>query len=588
MARAAADASSTPALSIAQSAGRPLPEGGRRLARWLSLRLLALSHLAAFGSLYVQARGLFGEHGITPAADFLERADRVLSARGDWLWAHVPTLAWLTGASDAAIEGLCAAGMACAGALLVGFWPRGLLIALWALYLSLFSIAGPFLSFQWDTLLLETTLLAVFYAPGGLLPRLSTEAEPSPWSVWAMRLLLFKLMLLSGAVKLASGDPTWQNLTALDYHFWTQPIPHPVAWHAQQAPAAMRHVGVAFSHFAELFAPWIIIFNPRGLRLVAWLAIVSVLLAVGVGQFSAAHVVLGALAPRLLCGRIWKGCADHGLARLPAAILFCGLLATIAGTGNYGFFHLLTLVTVATLLDDARLLRLLPGGLRLRFVKPGPPAGDFTRAVAIAVLLIWGGVSALLMTTRLAGRSLREASAAAATEAGGPTDHLLGGLATAAEAWRDVAGPFASINSYGLFATMTTKRFELLVEGTADGKTWRRYRFRFKPDAPDEPLRFAGAHMPRLDWQMWFAALRHRCEAGWFTSFMRALLEGRPEVLALLEENPFPDAPPRAVRVLRVDTHFTDAEQREATGALWTFEPAGDYCPTITLDMFKK
>src|SRR5882762_9708314 len=78
---------------------------------------------------------------------------------------------------------------------------------------------------QRNGLLLETGLLAVLYAPTQLRPSLECERAPSPvmrWLVWG---LLLRLMFLSGITKLASGDPTWLHFTALDYHFWTQPLP---------------------------------------------------------------------------------------------------------------------------------------------------------------------------------------------------------------------------------------------------------------------------------------------------------------------------------------------------------------------------
>ena len=81
-----------------------------------------------------------------------------------------------------------------------------------------------FFTYQWDMLLIEAGFLAIFLTGGSVIV------------VWLYRLLLFRFLFLAGLVKLASGDATWQQLTALDYHFFTQPLPSPLAWYAAQLP----------------------------------------------------------------------------------------------------------------------------------------------------------------------------------------------------------------------------------------------------------------------------------------------------------------------------------------------------------------
>ena len=120
--------------------------------------------------------------------------------------------------------------------------PRAALAIQWMLYLSL-SVAGQdFLSFQWDALLLETGLLAVLWAPTGWRPA-PRGVPPFRQSIrWLLVFLVFKLMFLSGATKLLSGDPTWRHLTALDYHFETQPLPTWVGWYAHHQPAGLHRL----------------------------------------------------------------------------------------------------------------------------------------------------------------------------------------------------------------------------------------------------------------------------------------------------------------------------------------------------------
>ncbi|MBI3696402.1 MAG: lipase maturation factor family protein, partial [Acidobacteria bacterium] len=188
-----------------------LPNSGAR--RWF-FRLLALSYLCAFWSLYPQITGLIGSHGILPAGDFVHA---VRSAMGPERYWAFPTLAWIS-ASDTFLRLLCLGGALLSLVVMAGFLTAPILVVLWVLYLSLVVAGQEFLSFQWDALLLETGFLAVLFA---------MESR----AVWLLRFLLFRLMFSSGAVKLASGDPAWRSLTALNYHYETQPLPNPIAWY---------------------------------------------------------------------------------------------------------------------------------------------------------------------------------------------------------------------------------------------------------------------------------------------------------------------------------------------------------------------
>ena len=148
----------------------------------------------------------------------------------------------------------------------------------------------------------------------------------------------------------------------------------------------------------------------------------------------------------------------------------------------------------------------------------------------------------------------------------------------------ELASPLRIVNSYGLFAIMTTTRPEIIVEGSADGVHWLPYEFRYKPGDVTRKPRFMAPHQPRLDWQMWFAALSEYRREPWFLSFCQRLLEGSRPVLGLLERNPFPRAPPLYVRAVVYDYHFTDASTRRATGAWWRRSMKGLYCPALTLE----
>jgi hypothetical protein len=148
--------------------------------------------------------------------------------------------------------------------------------------------------------------------------------------------------------------------------------------------------------------------------------------------------------------------------------------------------------------------------------------------------------------------------------------------------------PFRSINSYGLFAVMTKDRPEIIVEASNDGRDWKEYEFPHKPGDLQRRPSFVAPHQPRLDWQMWFAALGNVRQNPWFVNFCVRLLQGSPEVLALLEKNPFPDQPPKYVRAKVYDYQFTSKEERRRTGAWWRRERKGEYLPPISLEMLQQ
>jgi lipase maturation factor 1 len=495
----------------ASRAGRALwgaPAAGRDyvLTRALFLRLLGVVYLCAFASLGGQIEGLIGSHGLLPVADYLQPLEAMPLADQ---FMRLPTLAWFN-SSDGALLAMCGGGVTLAALLIFGILPIPCLALLWLLYLSLMNIGQDFLSFQWDALLVETGFLAIFFAPAQLWPGRPAAAAPSRTVLWLLRWLLFRLMFMSGVVKLESGDPTWRGLTALDYHYWTQPLPNPAAWALAQLPALFQQFSTAMTLVIEICAPFLI-FAPRRMRLLG-------------------------------------------------AALLIGLQLLIYGSGNFAFFNLLTMALGVLLLDDRALRRLIPRGLR--------PAAQAARRASPARWLITAplAVGILLM------------SLIPASSFGVPLR-----MPDAVYEWADRLDGFHLVNTYGLFAVMTTSRPEIIIEGSADGRTWREYEFRYKVGDVHRPPPFVAPHQPRLDWQMWFAALGPPQGNAWFEPLLRGLLQNRPEIVGLLGRNPFPAAPPRYVRAMLYSYHFTDAATLAATGDWWRRRPISVYYPQMSL-----
>ncbi|MFM8984427.1 MAG: lipase maturation factor family protein, partial [Spartobacteria bacterium] len=226
------------------------------------------------------------------------------------------------------------------------------------------------------------------------------------------------------------------------------------------------------------------------------------------------------------------------------------LQAGIALTGNYAFFNLLSAALCLMLIDD----RCWPG---FHFKKPTPAVfvSPWIRRPVLGAILILS-----IIPLASAFRTI-------------PTS-----LEPLAEIYSRIA-PFRTVNSYGLFAVMTTQRREIIVQGSNDGHDWKTYEFFYKPGPVDRPPPLVAPYQPRLDWQMWFAALGRVETTPWFQSCLIRLLQGSPEVLTLLEKNPFPEKPPKYIRVISDDYSFTSAGDQN----WWSREPAAIYCPEISL-----
>lgn len=489
--------------------------------RWF-LRGLGLVYLVAFVSLWTQIDGLVGAKGILPITDLLSAAKEQIGGRATWI---LPTLCWFN-SSDGFIHFLCGSGAALSIVLILGIAPALCLTGLFVCYLSLTVAGQTFLGFQWDILLLETGFLALFLAPWRLLPNdllagrrfASTEhaAPVSGTGLFLLKLLLFKLMFMSGMVKLTSGDDSWWNLTALDYHYWTQPLPTVFAWWANQHPEWLKKASVAICLGIELLAPFFF-WAPRRLRLLAGLALVF-------------------------------------------------LQVAIAITGNYCFFNLLTIVLCLLLIDDAawpRRSKISNGAWRAT----GLSLGDRTQNIAVAF--------ALILTLPLDGWYIYEA---VQPEAEMPSPIRF--LAQTME-------PFRISNGYGLFRVMTKERKEIQIEGSRDGLDWKIYEFKWKPGDVMRAPGWCAPHQPRLDWQMWFAALGSVRQNRWFLNLVVRLLENQREVTNLFEHNPFPEAGPHYIRASFYRYRFTTSEERRQSGAWWKREELGEYLPTISVDQLR-
>ena len=416
-------------------------------AHWFFGRCLGLVTLTAFLSYWSQADALIGTDGISPWQLDLERIE-VLTEINDVersKFSIRPTLLWFSSFANHHL--LFCLGTISSLALAFGFMPRIAALLSWVFYLSLSVVGEPFLSFQWDTLLLESLFISLPFLPHISRHRLSNPIEHSAWARVLVLLLLAKLMIESGIVKFTYFDTdqnnAWIDYTSLDFHYWTQPLPHPLSPLIHSLPSWFDSISLNVMYFIEIGLP-LCFFLPLYFRRFA------------------------------LFGQIL----------LQLAILF---------SGNYGFFNLLTLTLCIPLIDDALILR--------KFRPISDPQKTKNNTLRKSIHFVHQTSLYFLFLSAGWNSLISDIKGNRANTQNNDEENWTNEV-------RKFIQPIRSINSYGLFRVMTKTRPEITIEGSTNGQDWKLYKFKWKPDYANDPLRFAGPHMPRIDWQMWFEGLR--------------------------------------------------------------------------------
>jgi hypothetical protein len=266
------------------------------LARLAFTRALALVYLIAFLCALNQFRPLLGQHGLQPVPEYISRVP----------FHDSPSLFyWLP--KDWAFTAFAWAGIALSCVAISGitdrhsiWWSSLLWGVIWALYMSFVNVGQTFYGFGWESILLEAGFFAMFLGP--------SRAAPPMLTILAIRWLEFRIMFGAGLIKMR-GDPCWRDLTCLNYHYETQPMPNPLSWYLHRAPAWTHITGVAFNHFSELVVPFAY-FLPQPIASIA-------------------------------------------------GVITIVFQASIMASGNLSWLNLLTIVLAIPLIDDTRLTALI-------------------------------------------------------------------------------------------------------------------------------------------------------------------------------------------------------------------------------------
>jgi hypothetical protein len=493
-------------------------------ARWIFLRALGLIYLSAFYSLLFQIKGLLGPNGLLPAGDYLQAVSSAIHAQRFWF---APTLLWFD-SSDRALMFLCWTGLIASLLVAINFWPRAMLAVCFICFLSFVSAAQDFSGYQSDGMLLEAGFIALFFAPPGLRPGLARANAASRLSLFLLRWEWFRIYFESGVAKLASGDRSWRQFTAMDDYYQNGPLPTWIGWYVAHFPHWFHAFTAVLTLAVELAIVWML-FLPRRFRIVCF----SIVTPFEIG------IIL---------------------------------------TANYTFLNYIVLSLGFLLLDDRFLEWILPRPIR-QFIdrKPASPAllkvgaqaenalarwRKALRPVRMTIAAICLGLVAYVTTAQLAWMFVPALP-----------------LPEAPVRWLE---PSRIANRYGLFAVMTPARLEVEFQGTRDGKTWAAYPFRYKPQDLKKAPGIYAPYQPRFDWNLWFASLGSWREFRFVIWTEERLLKSEPDVLELFAGNPFTGGdPPTRVRAVIYQYWFTDAKTKHEQGTWWRRELLGEYAPAL-------
>lgn len=379
------------------------------------------------------------------------------------------------------------------------------------LFLSCITTLQDFSSYQSDGMLLQAGFVSMFFAPRGIRPGRGATDPPSRASLFLLRWECFCIYFESGVAKLASGDPHWRHLTAMDDYYQNGPLPAWPGWYVQHLPHAFHAATALVTLVMELVVVWAM-FGPRTFR---------------------------------------RACF----------VLMTALQAGIIATANYAFLNYLVLVLGILLLDD-RAFAIIRHPMR-----SAASRGEQGDSSVVSLpqnddrdsrwrWIEVGALGWLLYATIVAFL--------------GPGSGLLPAAPERALEPFRIANPYGLFATM----TDARYEIEF-QGSRDDGATWIPYQFRYKPQDPNERPGIYAPYQPRFEWNLWFASLAEWRASPWVVATQERLIEGSPSVLALFRRDPFSGTPPTRVRTVLWQYWFTDWATRRATGAWWRRKELG-------------
>ena len=491
------------------------------LPRWILLRCVGAIFVIVFAGIIDESKALIGARGICPVADFCTALLKVFPNPAE-RFLRAPSLFWIS-SGPGMIAFLEWGGLLAAVALVLNLWPRMALFCCWAFFLSFVSTWQLFTSSIDDQLMLETGLLFIVLAPSGLRPGLGAASPPLPIAVFAVRWLLYRIMLESGLCKILLGETHWRNFTVMKVLYETSPSPTILGYYDHLLPDAYHVFEIALTFAAELAAPVLAVFGGRRGR---WIAI-----------------------------GLWTA-----------------FQAGIQLTLNFGGLNTAARALGLVFLDDQMLAAAAARvGLPRRAGAPAPAAGPAKasstwRVRVLSTLVAAQFIVAAYTFIRACTRTTEHGIPHAVSR---PVEFL--------------SMNFKSANAYIPFAGFAPAKDEVEFTGSNDGgRTWRTYGFRFKPQSEGRMLPFVAPWFPRFEATLQLAVFYPLPPI--ITTVARLLVQRNPDVTGLFASDPFPDRPPTIIRMPVYHFTFTDLETQRRTGRFWNKTYIGDYAPPVSLE----
>ncbi|KAM8887924.1 lipase maturation factor 1 [Synchiropus picturatus] len=502
-----------------------LRRGTYWLTRIVLLRSVAFIYFVAFTVAYNQNKQLIGNNGLMPCKDYLNSVKRYVGGKiGIAALAYTPSILWLLDwtVMDTNLDAIALLGMAVSGFVLVtGMANMVMMALLWLLYHSLVNVGQLWYSFGWESQLLETGFLAIFLCPLWRLSQVPRRCPPSLISIWTFRWLIVRIMLGAGLIKIR-GDKCWRDLTCMDYHYETQPVPNPISYYLHRSPWWFHRFETLSNHFIELIAPF---FTFMGRRMC---------------------IVNGAIQ-----------------------ILFQVVLII---SGNLSFLNWLTIVPSLACFDDASLGFLFGCGAKKAVLEaeketktqPTTKGMLIRRVVNVSLGLLIGCLSIPVVMNLLSSRQVMNTS----------FDPLR------------IVNTYGAFGSITKERTEVIFQGTSSADPKAPDAVWEEYQFLCKPgDLFRRPCLISPYHY-RLDWLMWFAAFQTYEQSEWIIHIAGRLLANDSSVLSLMDHNPFHgrDAP-RWVRGEHFKYKFSrPGSASAAEGKWWVRKRIGAYFPPVDLE----
>eukprot|EP01084_Bolivina_argentea_P160644 279711_1 len=305
-----------------------------------------------------------------------------------------------------------------------------------------------------------------------------------------------------------NGSRMWKNLTAMIHHYYTQPLPNPISYYIHNCPRWFHEISVFMT-----------------------------------------FVIEGPLC-FLAFGPSW--------ARYLAFIGFEGINLLINTTGNYGFIGALNMTENMSFLDDNAMFK--------RF-------NDYKKQMdEINIISVhWRWWEWILIPIAVSIMYLYVISSWIPL-CGTSKKYELPYQTNKLEQMYGKFHKYRLMNYYAKFGSMHEGRYEFVLEGSNNNRTWRKYEFLFKPSTSRQIPAIVPLHVPRLDWRTWFLPLywkRYRTYSyssyeppNWWYKLEEKLKINQPEILKVIKYNPFPIAGPKYIRTYVHKFDFTEWEQR--------------------------